>query len=114
MPRVFYQQLLLEGLFHLFYNCKKKYLSHLIRDTWLVIRVEDVHDALGRSYRYGAFFHNNLISRRNFCNHPGSTLYIFQIGSPSLTVAECLCRCIYRNKYQIGLLDRRVDIRGEK
>lgn len=79
-----------------------------------MISAENVHDTLGRSYGYGTLFHDDLISGRDFRDHPGSAFHVFQVRCPPFAVAEGLRRRVHRNKYQIGLLDRSLNIGGEE
>lgn len=58
--------------------------AYLIRHSWSLVGVEDVHDTLGGSHRNGALLHNNLVTRSNSCDEPCCTLHVLQIRRSTL------------------------------
>lgn len=100
--------------FCLYYDCSNRRQFYLIRNAWLVIGAQDIHDTLGRSYWHSTLLNDNFVSRRDFCDHSCSTLHVFQVRRSSFTIAKGFCWRVHWDEYEISLFNSCVDIGGKE
>lgn len=73
-----------------------------------------MHNTLGSAYWNGAFLHDDLIAVGNACDESCASFNMLKIGSATFAAAIDLCRRIHRDENQLCLIDRRLNVVGEK